>query len=306
MGESYNKKDNFETPVIIPKFIEKSAVNAKEKEKKNEEVSSQKDTNEKLIEKNKETMVYDTLKNEPSHKPKSDLEQSVIQSIDKLVSEKKDLFSSIFQDSESEDDEAEPDESSEVNEINNKSLEKDCEKDESEEKKKEFVNNMQAGGIFKWLFTKAPKQCETNINTEAVETPMPKILFQKKKENTDNIVELPGVYGPSLPKEKDTVTNNANISKDNFRNIKLAENPFGEMCVEDDISDEWVEKKHNVNSSSSSSSISDCESKRDKGKSLKRSSKKKKKKRKKKKTDYEDSIENGKERHQRKKHKKKH
>lgn len=245
---SVNRKEDFQTPVIIPKHIEKP----QELIKQTQEDQSHHKSNlakEDTVENSASLEWQDVLEGKTRKpeekakfvfKPKTDLERQVVESLDKPITEKKELFKSIFSDSESDDDD-------------------DNEKDKTDESKAELVqslskplnaaaanllrNNSPPRGIFKALFNATAPTTSIEINkiedskekskdieiskegksygdsTAATEAPthskeIPKaseptrILFQPKscrepKQNHDINVSTSDsndMYGPALPK----------------------------------------------------------------------------------------------------------
>uniref|UniRef100_A0A1I8NPE4 G-patch domain-containing protein n=1 Tax=Stomoxys calcitrans TaxID=35570 RepID=A0A1I8NPE4_STOCA len=105
---SINKREDFQTPVIIPKHIERPQELVKQTED-NSSKSPIDETTEKVSLEWQDVLEGRTKSSEEKtkfvFKAKTDLEKKVVETLDKPIAEKKELFKSIFSDSESDEEE---------------------------------------------------------------------------------------------------------------------------------------------------------------------------------------------------------
>uniref|UniRef100_A0A1A9WTC4 G-patch domain-containing protein n=1 Tax=Glossina brevipalpis TaxID=37001 RepID=A0A1A9WTC4_9MUSC len=195
---SINKKEDFQTPVIVSKPIEKSIELIKPTEETDRPTEPE---NVIVVEKSSEPLQEKSVTK--SFTPKTTLEKEVVESLHKSVTEKKELFKSIFSDSESDD---EP------------TLEEKREEKINGDSKQ--LNNLSTPvianllrntspprGIFKALFA-APEKSDNKSSNEPNEIQkdclqIEKIQFKSKatRESNGKLEEDSNAYGPALPKQ---------------------------------------------------------------------------------------------------------
>lgn len=287
---SVNKREDFQTPVIIPKNIEKP-----------QEIVKQTHETTKIMEKEIDSVPLEWQEvlnpsNESSKKqttftfkPKTELEKKVMESIDKPVAEKKELFKAIFSDSESEEEDEE----------------------ENSNKDKEGIiahisqpinaaasnllrNNSPPRGIFKALFTTnltkinqdteknkeiEPNESLTNISTEPRTEATKKVLFQPKSvrepKESQNDLQPPTVYGPALPQSnKPLEANSSSLIDEQLLDL------FNKHKPKLQVREQWIEKgsSHMYSTDLDDSSDSDSSSSQKSVEHKKKSKKSKKKK----------------------------
>ena len=308
---SVNKKEDFQTPVIIPKNIEKPKEIVKQQtasDTKNDNNVNESNSRLEWQEVLNPTAKSQKEKKSFAFKPKTDLEKMVVESFDKPVTEKKELFKAIFSDSETDDEEQEKEKEESTKELlaaTNKPL--------TAAAANLLRNNSPPRGIFKALFntntsnitTKEPPKPEESNDKAVAENlskiPMenPKIIFQPKssREIKDpiNDEEIPiDVYGPALPKalniNKPLETTARKISIDD----KLLD-LFNKHKPQLKVTEKWIEKVDKNDSSDSDSSTATDDSHASSSSGVSAKPKKKSKKTKKKKSSSTD--------HKHKKHK---
>lgn len=303
---SINKKEDFQTPVIIPKNIEKpkeivkqtnegpKEINTNEKEKSTENTPLEWQEVLNPSEKPKENKTF-------TFKPKTELEKQVVESINKPVAEKKELFKSIFSDSESgesDNEETEVKDKEEVIPPLSKPL--------NAAAANLLRNNSPPRGIFKALFntakvtneTEKEKPIEDQNQTEIVankssnlltENPN-KVIFQPKSarepKQMENAVETPEIYGPVLPKTFTTKTPTKTNTLQTSIDDKLLD-LFNKHKPKLQVTEKWIEKsaKQDTTDSDDSSDSTNSSSSSDTS-SIKHKKKSKKSKKKKSSSDH--------------------
>ncbi|TMW42028.1 hypothetical protein DOY81_012892, partial [Sarcophaga bullata] len=267
---SVNKKEDFQTPVIIPKNIEKP----KEIVKQQTPLDTKNDHN---INENNDRLEWQEVLNPTeksqkekksfTFKPKTDLEKMVVESFDKPVTEKKELFKAIFSDSETDEDEQEKEKEESTQE-----LPTTISKPLTAAAANLLRNNSPPRGIFKALFNtntstitskEAPKPeevkdkpVEENISKKPVENP--KIIFQPKSsreiKDSHNDEEIPmDVYGPALPKALNINKPLETTAPKNSIDDKLLD-LFNKHKPQLKVTEKWIEKVDKKDSSDSDSS----------------------------------------------------
>ncbi|KAM7357647.1 G patch domain-containing protein 1 homolog [Cochliomyia hominivorax] len=320
---SVNKKEDFQTPVIIPKNIEKlqEIVKQKETEDSNPQIAEPESTPLEWQEVLNPSEKTQQEKKTFTFKPKTNLEKQVVESINKPVQEKKELFKSIFSDSESDTSD------------NEENQEKDKEESVAPPTKPVNAaaanllrNNSPPRGIFKALFNtttskvdqdkdkgqEKPESAEKD-NNKSVEN-LTKVLFQPKssratKEDENNSVPNE-VYGPALPKS--VSSNKASETAINRSPIddKLL-NLFNKHKPELKVTEKWIEKGSKEDTSDSGDSTDSSSDSTSSEEVVKHKKKSKKSKKKKSSTEHKhkkhkENKSNKKSRKQEKKKKKKH
>ncbi|XP_061401591.1 LOW QUALITY PROTEIN: G patch domain-containing protein 1 homolog [Musca vetustissima] len=189
---SVNRKEDFQTPVIIPKNIEKPQELVKQQHNDTPKITEEKEETVNLEWENvlqgKATETTPTTTVEKSNfvfKPKTDLEKQVVESFDKPITEKKELFKSIFSDSESdqEEEEEKQEEKKDMSSQLTSDISHPLSKPLNAAAANLLRNNSPPRGIFKALF---------NVPTSNVkETVKPTEEEQEKREETITVVEKP-------------------------------------------------------------------------------------------------------------------
>ncbi|XP_065361226.1 G patch domain-containing protein 1 homolog [Calliphora vicina] len=257
---SVNKKEDFQTPVIIPKHIEKPQEMVKQTNEGNTETIVE-------IQQEATPLEWQEVLNPPekslkekqtfTFKPKTDLEKQVLESINKPVAEKKELFKSIFSDSESEEDEQEEEDKQ------NKAIEElkaAISKPLNAAAANLLRNNSPPRGIFKALFsTTTASQQETEKEPEKETTNSPaknnpnlspenlKVLFKPKsarepKEQQNDLQSSTDIYGPALPCK--TLTSSQTLEASTLKSSideKLLQ-LFNKHKPKLQVTEKWIEK----------------------------------------------------------------
>ncbi|KAL7043170.1 hypothetical protein ACKWTF_001419 [Chironomus riparius] len=230
IGVPLNTKANFVAPQVIPRKLKedhnrqnkeekrkKSFLAAIEKEKSfmNKRATAKDFFNENdSIHKESEVNNVKEVKKIVPDPPKTELEIKVAESIHKKPEEKKDLFKAIFCDSD-DDDEDKDDNSQEnaegVQKVSSDAIEGNSTLTEKQKSSfiESFLNTKSASeinvlrnaspprGIFKSIFELGPTTSKTSIHAK-----------------NDTIEDEEEIYGPALPKNTPTVSNNQKNSTD--------------------------------------------------------------------------------------------
>lgn len=253
LGDSLNKKEDFRTPVIIPKNNNVVTEKPKVDEKKKSPLR----------------MEAETMPEQAPSKPTDQSEEEVKESdIDRNAMAK------IFGDSDTDDEEGDSsvgDEQKTLKPPNSNPIPDRSTVDDNDD--------FQPTGIFKWLAVKhKPAETEKTPSTPVVKEPpteMPKIIFQRPTKSDRKSNELENVYGPALPSGNERTTTSAGISN---KNSQIIQNTYSKAIG--DVTKKWSEK-HGVESDYDTSQSSDesgeeVTTKRSKKKSKKASDRKRK------------------------------
>lgn len=296
---SVNKKEDFQTPVIIPKNIEKPKEIVKQQQTASE-------TNNDNVTEAGNRLEWQEVLN-PSEKPqkenksftfkpKTDLEKKVVESLNKPVEEKKELFKAIFSDSETDEEEQEKEKQG-----NSQELLAATSKPLTAAAANLLRNNSPPRGIFKALFNtnpsplnvkETPAPQETNDkplekNPSKIAAENSKIIFQPKHsreiKDSKNQEEISmDVYGPALPKALNINKPLEAIPHKTSIDDKLL-NLYNKHKPQLKVTEKWIEKvnKNDSSDSDSSSATDDSHAKSSSEESVKPKKKSKKTKKKK-------------------------
>ncbi|XP_037933140.1 G patch domain-containing protein 1 homolog, partial [Teleopsis dalmanni] len=318
---SINTKANFETPVIIPKGIDKP-----KPMKEQNEPSYYAETDISLYTQTPKIDVIDQVEipitenksisqqvglatNRTVNPPKTELERKVIETKNKPASEKVELFKAIFEDS---DDENEDDDDSKECEESTKIADEPqtiFTKPNSSAALNLLRNNSPPRGIFAMFFNKLSEENEKDIKPDVTNTTnttntttstisevsaigkvnTDKITFKSKSERMESSssqnVEESDFYGPKIPDRLKKLSDS-----DDTHNTSIDEKILQHIMnrkmskYEKNIVEEWVEKSNcsDTDTNSSSSTISsDISRHKKKSKKTKKSKSKEHKKQKK-------------------------
>ncbi|XP_023294582.2 G patch domain-containing protein 1 homolog [Lucilia cuprina] len=305
---SINKKEDFQTPVIIPKHIEKPQEIIKQTNEMEQQTTS---TNSKQVEGiPKETVALEWQEvlnpsEKPSKekqsftfKPKTDLEKQVVESINKPVAEKKELFKSIFSDSESEEEEEETNKMDSVTQLS---------KPLNAAAANLLRNNSPPRGIFKALFSSNNKETEKELEKEKVKEPEnnhdtvakdstnitpenTRVLFKPKSTREPKELQTPeevaNIYGPALPK---TLTTNKSLEDTNAPKSSIDDkllDLYQKHKPKLQVTEKWIEKDLIHDSTDTDDSSDDSDSSSSSAEELVKKKKKLKKSKKKKSSDH--------------------
>ncbi|XP_055627851.1 G patch domain-containing protein 1 homolog [Toxorhynchites rutilus septentrionalis] len=227
-----NSKTNFVTPVIIPRKSDKD-VNT-DKPSSPVRLAAQ-----SVINREKE-LSTPPLKSQqsqiiirPKTEKRTELEQQVIESVNKPTEEKKNLFKSIFCSSDEEDEgtdipQSENNESSKLPDSEKAKLVDSLVAIKPASEVNILRNNSPPRGIFKSIFEiKSSRQAsQDSMNVTD------KILEAKSSSNTESDVQNDALYGPKLP---------ASISNAAIRADKTVGSTIEVDKSKEDV--EWVEKR---------------------------------------------------------------
>ncbi|XP_075161470.1 G patch domain-containing protein 1 homolog [Haematobia irritans] len=193
---SINKKEDFQTPVIIPKHIERPQELITQKP---EEAAKDKPTQEdpKSLEWQEVLEGKTKLGQEKSSfvfKAKTELERKVVETLDKPIAEKKELFKSIFSDSESDNDDDNDSQVGEKTKDVDSNMAAALSKPLNAAAANLLRNNSPPRGIFKALFN-LPESSNTMEKQQISETPKDasekEILENAKETSRNDIGKLP-------------------------------------------------------------------------------------------------------------------
>lgn len=243
---SINRKEDFQTPVIVSKPIAESVQLIQPTEEINRPIEQKNVTADEKS--------FGTLQKKLTTKsftPKTDLEKEVIEGLNKSVIDKKELFKSIFSDSDS-------DEESSVKERQEKANE------ESKANSAPLVanllrNNSPPRGIFKALFA-APEKCANKTTKESDDIrkdcfQAEKIQFKAKasRESSGKVEEDSNTYGPALPtqlnKNEMATENNTDLLSETLDAKLLKIFNKQKIISNKKVGEIWIEKSKSLQSS---------------------------------------------------------
>ncbi|KAI9587242.1 G patch domain-containing protein 1 homolog [Glossina fuscipes] len=241
---SINRKEDFQTPVIVSKPIAVSVIQPIE------EINRTIEQENAIAEVNS----FETLQKKLTTKsftPKTDLEKEVIEGLNKSVIEKKELFKSIFSDSDS-------DEESNVKERQDKANE-DSKANSAPLVANLLRNTSPPRGIFKALFAAPEKGANNNtkepndIHKDCFQAE--KIQFKAKatKASSSKLEEDSNTYGPALPTQlnkNELATENCTEFLSETLDAKLLDIFNKQKIISNTQTGEiWIEKSKSLQSS---------------------------------------------------------
>uniref|UniRef100_A0A1A9VMQ1 G-patch domain-containing protein n=1 Tax=Glossina austeni TaxID=7395 RepID=A0A1A9VMQ1_GLOAU len=243
---SINRKEDFQTPVIVSKPIAESVKLIQPAEAINRPIEQ-----ENVVADEKSFGTLQKKLTTKSFTPKTDLEKEVIEGLNKSVIDKKELFKSIFSDSESDEESSVKERQEKANEV-------------SKANSAPLVANLLRNtspprGIFKALFA-APEKCASKTTQESNDIrkdcfQAEKIQFKAKasRESSGKVEEDPNTYGPALPTQlnkNEVTTENCTDLLSETLDAKLLDIFNKQKIVSNTkVGEVWIEKSKSLESS---------------------------------------------------------